>query len=116
MARVKRGNVLRKRHKKILERAKGFRGGSSKLFRPAKQSVTHAKVYAYADRKRKKAQWRGLWITRISAALQEHNLSYSVFIGILHKQKILINRKVLAELAVANPTVFNQIVIQTAQG
>jgi large subunit ribosomal protein L20 len=116
MARVKRGNVLRKRHKKILGLAKGFRGGSSKLFRPANQSVTHALAYAFADRRKKKGDFRQLWIARMSAALKMNGISYSVFIGKLKQQDIQINRKMFSELAISESAVFTKIVEQVIQG
>lgn len=116
MARVKRGNVLRKKHKKILNLAKGFRGGASKLFRPAKQAVMHALSYAFNDRRQKKGDFRTLWIARISAALKQKGISYSVFIGKMKKQNVLINRKMLSEIAISEPAVFDQIVSQVEQG
>lgn len=116
MARVKRGNVLRQKHKKILDLAKGFRGGTSKLYRPAKQSVMHALSYAYADRKKKKQDFRGLWIARLSAALKQKELSYSSFMGLLKKQNILLNRKVLSELAISEQETFQKIVTQVQKG
>ena len=110
MARVKRGNVARNRRKKILNLAKGFRGSLSKLFRPAHQAVLHALNNNYRDRRRKKRDFRQLWIVRINAALMTHNLSYSKFIGDAAKKNIKINRKMYAMLAVETPEIFDQVV------
>ena len=110
MARVKRGNVARKRRKKILKLAKGFRGGLSKLFRPASQSVLHSLSYKYRDRRLRKRDFRKLWISRINGALTESPISYSVFINKLNQKDVKINRKMLAELAVSEPSVFKQVV------
>ena len=108
--RVKRGNVLRKRHKKTLARAKGFRGSLSKLFRPAKQAVTKALAHSYRGRKQKKRNVRSLWIIRLNAAAREHGISYSQLIRGLKKSDISINRKSLSELAVENPTEFASLI------
>ena len=110
MARVKRGNVSRKRHKKILKLAKGFRGGRSKLYRPAHQAVLNALSRSYKDRRCKKRDFRALWITRIGIAVKEHGLSYSTFIGNLVKKNVKLNRKVLSDLAIHEPEVFKEIV------
>ena len=110
MARVKRGNVARKRRKKILKFAKGFRGGLSKLFRPASQSVLHSLSYKYRDRRLRKRDFRKLWISRINGALTEENISYSAFIHKLNTHNIKLNRKMLAELAVSDEDSFKQIV------
>ena len=110
MARVKRGATSRKRHKKILKRAKGFRGSLSRLYRQAKPAVFRALVYAYRDRKNRKREFRRLWITRISAALSKHEIRYSLFINMLKKKDVSINRKSLAQLAVLEPKIFNEIV------
>jgi large subunit ribosomal protein L20 len=109
MTRVKRGNVARKRRKKILNFAKGFRGSLSKLFRPAHQVVLHALSNSYKDRRLKKRDFRGLWIARINAALGERNLSYSKFMGNAKKQEVLLNRKVLSEIAISYPDTFDAI-------
>ena len=109
MSRVKRGNVARKRRKKVLKLAKGFRGGISKLFRPAHQAVLHAGIYAYKDRRLKKRDFRKIWIIRINAYLDAKNLSYSQFMGKCKKKEMLINRKVLADLAVNEPKIFENI-------
>ena len=110
MARVKRGNVARKRRKKILKLAKGFRGSHSKLFRTANQQVMKALRYAYRDRRNRKRDFRLLWITRINAAARQEGLSYSKLIGQLKKANIEINRKMLAQMAVLDPASFSAVV------
>src|SRR5436190_1615460 len=100
MSRVKRGNVLRKRHKKILKLAKGFRGQRSKLFTVANQAVMKALKYAYRDRRNRRRTLRRLWITRINAAARLHGLSYSRFTFGLKRANIQVNRKMLADIAV----------------
>ena len=97
--RVKRGNVSRQRHKKILKLAKGFRGTRSKLFKVANQAVMKSLKYAYRDRRNKKRDLRRLWIARINAAARQHGLSYSRFINGVQKAGINLNRKFLADLA-----------------
>jgi large subunit ribosomal protein L20 len=115
MARVKRGNVARKRRSKILKLAKGFRGSHSRLFRIANQQVMKALRNAYRDRRKKKRDFRRLWIARINAAARMNGISYSQLIGKLKKADIQINRKMLAQLAVLDPTGFAKIV-ETAKG
>lgn len=110
MARVKRGNVARKRRKKVLKLAKGFRGSHSKLFRTANQQVMKALRNAYRDRRRKKRDFRRLWITRINAAARLNGTTYSRLMGDLKKSNIEINRKMLAQLAVLNPDSFAKVV------
>ena len=110
MSRVKRGNVARKRRKKVLKMAKGFRGAHSKLFRTANQQVMKALRYAYRDRRRRKRDFRRLWIVRINAAAHQHGLSYSKLIHGLKEANILLNRKVLAMLAVLEPAAFAKVV------
>lgn len=110
MARVKRGNVARKRRKKVLKLAKGFRGSHSKLFRTANQQVMKALRYAYRDRRNRKRDFRRLWITRINAAARMHEISYSQLIGQLKKADIELNRKMLAQMAVLDPEGFSQVV------
>ncbi len=110
MARVKRGLASRKKHNKLLQLAKGYRGSKSRLIKQAKESVLHAGVYAYAGRKDRKGDMRQLWITRISGALSNANLSYSQFIKKLKDANILLDRKILAELITKDPQIFNQIV------
>ncbi|MBW4592921.1 MAG: 50S ribosomal protein L20 [Brasilonema angustatum HA4187-MV1] len=109
MTRVKRGNVARKRRKKILKLAKGFRGSHSTLFRTANQRVMKALRNAYSDRKKRKRDFRRLWITRINAAARQHGLSYSQFIGNLKKADVQLNRKILAQLAVLDPASFSKV-------
>jgi large subunit ribosomal protein L20 len=108
--RVKRGNVARKRHKKILKMAKGFRGSHSRLFRMANQQVMKALRNAYRDRRKKKRDFRRLWITRINAAARINGISYSQLIGKLKTANIDINRKMLAQLAVIDPAGFAKVV------
>ncbi len=109
MSRIKRGNVAVKRRKKILKRAKGFRGSHSKLFRVANQQVMKALRYAYVGRKRKKREFRSLWIARINAAARINNMKYSHLIHSLKESKISINRKMLAQLAVVDPESFKKV-------
>jgi len=107
--RVKRGFKANRRRKKILKIAKGYRGGRSKLFRTAFNAVDKALMYAYRDRKARKRDFRRLWIARINAAARMNNLSYSKFIHGLKLANIEIDRKVLAELAVSDPSGFTRI-------
>lgn len=115
MTRVKRGNVARKRRKKILKLAKGFRGSHSTLFRTANQQVMKALRSAYRDRKKRKRDFRRLWITRINAASRQHGMSYSQFMGNLKKADIQINRKMLAQIAVLDPDGFGKIAEMAGQ-
>ncbi len=110
MSRVKRGVTARARHKKVLEQAKGYRGRRSKVYRVAKQAVMKAGQYAYRDRRAKKRVFRALWIARINAAVREHGMTYSVFINGLKKAAIELDRKVLADMAVADKLAFSAIV------
>ena len=109
MARVKRGNVARKRRKKILNLAKGFRASLSVLYRQAKPAVFRALSYKYRDRRRRKRDFRKLWIARINGALFGTDLSYSKFINLLSKKNIKLNRKMLSELAIESPDSFSEI-------
>lgn len=109
MTRVKRGNVARKRRKKILKLAKGFRGAASKLFRTANQRVMKALRNSYRDRRRRKRDFRRLWITRINAASRQHDVSYSQLIDYLNKANVGLNRKMLAQLAVLDPAAFTHV-------
>ncbi len=109
MARVKRGVVARRRHRKVLNRAKGYYGARRKVFRVAKQAVIKAGQYAYRDRRQRKRDFRSLWITRINAAAREHGLSYSRFINGLKRAQIEIDRKVLADLAVHDKAAFKAL-------
>jgi large subunit ribosomal protein L20 len=113
--RIKRGFKARKRRKKVLKLAKGFRGGRSKLFRTAADSVDKALMYAFRDRKAKKRNFRRLWIARINAAARMNDMSYSKFIHGLKSANIELDRKVLAELAISDPAAFTQIAGQAAQ-
>jgi large subunit ribosomal protein L20 len=110
MTRVKRGNVARKHRNKILKLAKGFRGSHSKLFRVANQQVMKALRNAYRDRKKKKRDFRRLWIARVNAASRQHGISYSQLIGGLKKANIQLNRKMLAQLAIQDAASFEKIV------
>ena len=112
MPRVKRGVVARAKHKKVLAAAKGFRGRRGNVFRIAKEAVMKAGQYAYRDRRTKKRVFRQLWIARINAAVREHGLSYSVFMNGLKKAEIDIDRKVLADIAVADKAGFAKIAEQ----
>lgn len=108
--RIKRGYKARKRRKKVLKLAKGYRGGRSKLFRTATDSVDKALMYAYRDRRARKRDFRRLWIARLNAATRMNNLSYSKFIRGLKLANIELDRKVLAELAISDPSGFSRIV------
>jgi len=110
MPRVKRGFKSRRKHKKILKLAKGYQGGRSRLFRSAIETVDRALKYAYQDRRTRKRDFRRLWITRISAGVRLYNLSYSQFMNGLKKAKVLLDRKVLADMAVSDPQSFSKIV------
>jgi large subunit ribosomal protein L20 len=110
MPRVKRGVQARRRHKKILNQAKGYYGARSRVYRVAKQAVIKAGQYAYRDRKQRKRQFRALWIVRINAAVRAHDMRYSSFINGLKKAEIELDRKVLAEMAVYNKEDFAKIV------
>jgi len=110
MARVKRGNVARKRRNKILRLAKGFQGSNGRLFRTANQRVMKALCNAYRDRRRRKRDFRRLWIARINAATRLNDLSYSRFIGGLKKADVRINRKMLAQMAIMDPKSFSDVV------
>jgi large subunit ribosomal protein L20 len=112
MPRVKRGVTARARHKKVLELAKGYSGRRKSTFRSAKQAVMKAGQYAYRDRRQRKRQFRALWIARINAAARENGMSYSVFMNGLKRAAIDIDRKVLADLAVADKTAFARIAEQ----
>jgi large subunit ribosomal protein L20 len=109
MPRVKSNVVRLARKKKIMEAAKGYRGGRSKLWKTAKETVERGWAYAYRDRKQKKRQFRRLWITRINAAARERDLSYNRLMNGLKKAGVEINRKVLADLAVRDPAAFSKL-------
>ena len=110
MARVKGAMHTRKRRKKILKLAKGYRGAKSKLFKTANQAVMKSLTYAYRDRKQKKRNFRQLWIASINAAARANGISYSKFMNGLKNNGIEINRKMLAEIAVSDPAAFTKLV------
>src|SRR5471030_2582112 len=101
MPRVKRGVTARARHKKVLKKAKGYRGRRGNVFRVAKEAVMKAGQYAYRDRRQRKRQFRNLWIVRINAACRELELTYSKFINGLLKANVEVDRKVLSDLAIS---------------
>ena len=110
MARVKGAMATRKRHKRVLKLAKGYRGAKSKLFRTAKEAVMKSLSYAYIGRKQKKRDFRRLWITRISAACKLNGTTYSKFMNGLKKADINMNRKMLSEIAISDPQAFATLV------
>lgn len=116
MARVKRGVVAHRSHKKILKLAKGYYGARSRVFRVAKQAVIKAGQYAYRDRRQRKRQFRALWIARINAAARINGLSYSRFIAGLKKASIEIDRKILADLAIHEQDAFSALVEKAKAG
>jgi large subunit ribosomal protein L20 len=111
MTRVKRGNVSRKRHKKILKMNKGFRGAASVLFRTANQQNMKALRYSYRGRREKKRDFRSLWITRLNAAVRRYGLNYSEFMNYLKNRSIQLNRKILAQLSICDPEAFTQLLL-----
>jgi len=111
MPRVKGGYTTHRRHKKILKLAKGYRGSRSKLYRPAHEQVMKALSYAYAHRRKRKGDFRKLWIARINAASRINGMSYSRFINGLKNAGIVINRKILADMAVNDMSAFSQLVV-----
>lgn len=106
--------VSRRKHNKLLERTKGYRGTKSRLIKAAKEASLHADQYSFHGRKLRKRNFRSLWINRISEAVKKENMSYSVFINKLKKSNIEIDRKILAKLVVEDPQTFSQI-LQTAK-
>jgi len=110
MARIKGAVTTRARHKKILKLAKGYRGAKSKLYKTANQAVMKSLAYAYRDRKQKKRNFRQLWIARINAAARMNGISYSRFMNGLKTNGIEINRKMLSEIAIADPAAFTALV------
>ena len=110
MVRVKRGNVARKRRKKILHLAKGYRGAHSRLFRVANQQVMKALRYSYVGRKQKKRIFRKLWITRINAASRTNGIPYSRLIHNFKKSNIELNRKMLSQIAILDTSTFNELI------
>jgi large subunit ribosomal protein L20 len=110
MARIKRGVAAHKRRKNVIKRAKGFDNRRSGTFVAARQALLKADTYAYRDRRNKKRDFRALWLIRANAALRENGTTWSRFAGLMKKQNIQINRKMLAELAVRHPEVFDTMV------
>jgi len=110
MPRVKKSVKSRKRRKKVLEEAKGYRGARGRLYRIATEAVDRGRKFAYRDRKAKKRVFRSLWITRINAAARMHNLTYGQLISGLNKAEVVIDRKILAEIAISDPQRFSKIV------
>lgn len=109
MSRVATHVASRNRRKKIMKLAKGYRGGRSKLYKTAKESVEHAMVHAYRGRKERKRDFRKLWIARINAAVREQGVTYSAFIAALNKSDIRLNRKILADMAVRDSNAFRAV-------
>jgi large subunit ribosomal protein L20 len=112
MPRVKRGVVAHARHKKVLKRAKGYRGARSRTFKTANQAVMKAGQYAYRDRRQRKRQFRALWIARINAAARDNGMSYSRFMNGLKRASVDIDRKVLADIAVFDSKAFSALAEQ----
>ena len=110
MARVKRGQMTRKRHNNVLEQAKGYRMSHHSQFKLAKEAVQHALQYAYRDRRVRKREFRALWIARINAACRQNGVTYSAFIALLSHQGIELDRKVLADMAVRDAVGFTALV------
>jgi len=110
MPRVTRGFKARRRRKKVLNMAKGFRGGRHRLYRTATEAVDRALSYAYRDRRTKKRDFRSLWIARINAAARLNNISYSKLMGALKKADVELDRKVLANMAILDPQSFSKVV------
>lgn len=106
MTRIKRGVAAHKKHKKLLNAAEGRRGAKHKLVRPAREAALHALNYAYRDRRKKKGQFRALWIARINAASRESGVSYSRLMSAMRAAGVQLDRKVLADMAVRDPKVF----------
>ncbi|NOY69421.1 MAG: 50S ribosomal protein L20 [Deltaproteobacteria bacterium] len=113
--RIKRGFKARRRRNKVLKLARGFRGGRSKLFRTAADALDKALMYAYRDRKVRKREFRKLWIARINAGARMNSLSYSKLINGLKKAGIIIDRKVLADLAVSDPNAFSRLAVTASE-
>nr|YP_009238171.1 ribosomal protein L20 [Chromochloris zofingiensis]AMO01049.1 ribosomal protein L20 [Chromochloris zofingiensis] len=111
MTRVKRGNISRKRHQKVLNMTKGFRGAASVLFRTANQQNMKALRYSYNNRRKKKRDFRRVWIARVNGAIRRYGMNYSEFIYYLKNSTIQLNRKILAQLSICDPEAFLQFVI-----
>jgi len=116
MARVKRGTVSRRKHKKLLGLTKGFRGTKSKLTKVAHEAALHAGAYAFHGRKLRKRDFRSLWITRIGEATKQEGMSYSVFMNKLKKANITLDRKMLSNLVVNDPETFKRVVDHAKRG
>ena len=110
MTRVKGGTISRARHKKVMKEAKGYFGSKHRLYKSANEQVMHAGKYAFRDRRQKKRDFRKLWITRINAACRQNDISYSKFINGLTKADIVVNRKMLSEIAIDNKEAFAEFV------
>jgi large subunit ribosomal protein L20 len=110
MTRVKRGNIARKRRKKVLKITQGFRGASSILFRTANQQKMKALKYSYRDRNQRKREFRRVWIARMNAAVRAYGLSYSEFLHGLKKSNMFLNRKILSQLAIRDHQAFQQLI------
>jgi large subunit ribosomal protein L20 len=110
VARVKRAVNAHKKRREVLEQASGYRGQRSRLYRKAKEQVTHSLVYSYRDRKQRKGDFRQLWITRINAAARENGMTYNRFIQGLRLAEVEVDRKILADLAVNDPAAFASLV------
>ncbi|OGH14640.1 MAG: 50S ribosomal protein L20 [Candidatus Levybacteria bacterium RIFCSPLOWO2_02_FULL_37_10] len=110
MARVKRGIVSKRKHKKLLKATQGYRGTKSRLIKVAKEAELHARAYAYHGRKLRKRDFRSLWITRIGEAVKKEGISYSLFINKLQKANIELDRKILSDLIVNDPDTFKKVV------
>lgn len=110
MARVKRGLVSRRKHNKLHAQTKGYRGTKHRLIKAAKEAYLHAGAYSFHGRKLRKRDFRSLWITRIGEALQQQEMSYSVFMGKLKKANITLDRKILSDLVVNDPETFKSVV------
>lgn len=115
MSRVKRGVVAHRKHKKLLNLAKGYQGHHSKLIKQVKESVLHAGQYAFAGRKQRRRDMRSLWITQMGIALKNEGVSYSKFIAALKAKNILLDRKILSEIAVKDIDTFKKIVSEATQ-
>jgi len=116
MARVKRGVVSKRKHNKILNLTKGYRGTRSRLIKVAREAVLHSDSYAYHGRKRRKRDMRRLWITRIGEAVKKDGYSYSAFMNALKAKKIELDRKILSQLVADNPEAFTSIVKKAFEG
>jgi len=112
MTHVKRGTVSRRRHRKLLSLTKGYRGTRNRATKQAHEAILHAGAYAYHGRKNKKRNFRALWNIRISEAVRKEGISYSLFINMLKKAKVELDRKILSNLVVEDPTTFKEIVAE----